>query len=92
MRKPTNRAERDSQRAEPLPEGPRRRRGIEGVGGWASSAGGRWQIPVARALFARLDLDGRTVSLDALHTQAETARALVLEHGADYLLTVKSLP
>ena len=44
---------------------------------------------MARALFARLDLDGRTVSLDALHTQAETARALVLEHGADYLLTVK---
>ena len=25
----------------------------------------------------------------ALHTQDETARALVLEHGADYLLTVK---
>jgi len=53
------------------------------------SAGGRWQIPVARALFARLDLDGRKVSLDALHTQGETARALVLEHGADYLLTLK---
>lgn len=47
------------------------------------------QIPVARELFARLELDGRTVSLDALHTQDETARALVLEHGADYLLTVK---
>ena len=31
----------------------------------------------------------RLVSLDALHTQDETARALVLEHGADYLLTVK---
>jgi hypothetical protein len=47
------------------------------------------EIPVARELFARLELDGRTVSLDALHTQDETARALVLEHGADYLLTVK---
>ena len=47
------------------------------------------EIPVARELFARLELDGRTVSLDALHTQQETARALVLEHGADYLLTVK---
>jgi hypothetical protein len=47
------------------------------------------EIPVARELFARLALDGRTVSLDALHTQEETARALVLEHGADYLLTVK---
>ena len=47
------------------------------------------EIPVARELFPRLELDGRIVSLDALHTQAETARALVLEHGADYLLTVK---
>ena len=44
---------------------------------------------MARELFARLDLEGRLVSLDALHTQDETARALVLEHGADYLLTVK---
>ena len=47
------------------------------------------EIPVARELFERLELDGRIVSLDALHTQDETARALVLEHGADYLLTVK---
>jgi hypothetical protein len=39
--------------------------------------------------FQKLDPDGRKVSLDALHTQAQTARALVLEHGADYLLTVK---
>jgi hypothetical protein len=47
------------------------------------------EIPVARQLFQRLDLEGRLVSLDALHTQDDTARALVLEHGADYLLTVK---
>jgi hypothetical protein len=47
------------------------------------------EIPVARELFDRLDLAGRVVSLDALHTQDETARALVLEHGADYVLTVK---
>ena len=47
------------------------------------------EIPVARKLFERLELEGRFVSLDALHTQDETARALVLEHGADYLLTVK---
>jgi hypothetical protein len=47
------------------------------------------EIPVARELFQKLDLDGRTVSLDALHTQDQTARALVLEHGADYLFTVK---
>jgi hypothetical protein len=47
------------------------------------------EIPVARALFDKLDLDGRKVSLDALHTQDQTARKLVLEHGADYLLTAK---
>jgi len=47
------------------------------------------EIPVARELFHKLDLDGRKVSLDALHTQVQTARELVLEHGADYLLTVK---
>jgi len=47
---------------------------------------------VARQLFQKLDLDGRKVSLEALHTQAQTARALVLEHGADYLLTVKDNP
>jgi len=47
------------------------------------------EIPVARELFHKLDLEGRKVSLDALHTQDQTARELVLEHGADYLLTVK---
>jgi hypothetical protein len=47
------------------------------------------EIPVARQLFSKLELDGRKVSLDALHTQHETARDLVLKHGADYLLTVK---
>ena len=47
------------------------------------------EIPVARELFEKLDLDGRMVSLDALHTQTQTARELVLDHGGDYLLTVK---
>lgn len=47
------------------------------------------EIPVARELFGELDLAGRRVSLDALHTHDETARALVIDHGADYLLTVK---
>jgi hypothetical protein len=47
------------------------------------------EIPVARELFKKLDLDGRKVSLDALHTQDQTARDAVLEHGADFLLTVK---
>jgi len=47
------------------------------------------EIPVARRLFHNLDLEGRLVSLDALHTQTETGLALVQEHGADYTLTVK---
>lgn len=47
------------------------------------------EIPVARKLFSTLDLVGRTVSMDALHTQGQTARELVLEHGAHYVLTVK---
>lgn len=47
------------------------------------------EIPVARELFGTLDLSGRTVSMDALHTCEQTARELVMEHGAHYLLTVK---
>jgi hypothetical protein len=48
------------------------------------------EIPVARQLFGQMDLVGRWVSLDALHTQDQTARQLVMEHGAHYLLTVKN--
>lgn len=48
------------------------------------------EIPVARDLFGELELAGRQVALDALHTQDQTGRQLVLEHGADYLLTVKN--
>ena len=47
------------------------------------------EIPGARRLFKKLGRDGRKVSLDALHTQTQTARQLVLEPGADFLLTVK---
>jgi hypothetical protein len=47
------------------------------------------EIPVAQQLIPHLDLEGRLVSLDALHTQDETGRAVVLEGGGDYLLTVK---
>ncbi len=48
------------------------------------------EIPAVRALCQRLDLDGRLVSIDALHTQTETARQIVLEHGGDYVMTVKA--
>jgi len=47
------------------------------------------EIPVAQELFPDLDLKGRFVSLDALHTQTQTARDIVLDGGGDYLLTVK---
>jgi hypothetical protein len=47
------------------------------------------EIPVARKLFERLDMEGKLVGLDALHTQTATACALVQDAGGDYLLTVK---
>lgn len=47
------------------------------------------EIPAARPLLDRLDLDGRLVVLDALHAQQETARHVVQNKGADYLLRVK---
>ena len=47
------------------------------------------EIPVARVLMKPLDLRGRIVVADALHTQTETARMIVMEKGGDYILTVK---
>jgi hypothetical protein len=47
------------------------------------------EIPVARQLLEPLDIPGCLVTGDALHTQDETARMIVLEKGADYLFTVK---
>jgi hypothetical protein len=47
------------------------------------------EIPAARQLIARLDLDGKPVSLAALHNCQQTARQLVLKAGADYSLTFK---
>ena len=47
------------------------------------------EIPAARRLLARTNLRGRLVSLDAMHTQHQTAAQIVLDAGADYLLTLK---
>jgi hypothetical protein len=47
------------------------------------------EIPAVRTLCARLDLEGRLVSIDALHTKQQTAREVVLAHGGDHLMTVK---
>lgn len=47
------------------------------------------EIPAAPQLLAPLELNGKTVTADALHTQRELACFLVEEKGADYCLTVK---
>ena len=62
--------------------------------------GGRWlgservsrksnEIPAAQVLLGRAPIAGMLVTTDALHTQTETARIIVQERGADYLMTVK---
>jgi hypothetical protein len=48
------------------------------------------EIPAARRLLARTDLAGQLISLDALHTQHQTAAQVVLGCGADYLFTLKA--
>ncbi len=47
------------------------------------------EIPAARRLLARIPIQGRLVSLDAMHTQHQTAAQIVIAAGADYLLTLK---
>ena len=46
------------------------------------------EIPAVRALLSLLSLKGCTVTLDALHTQRETAQVL-RDQGADYILALK---
>jgi hypothetical protein len=47
------------------------------------------EIPEIKPLIEPLDLTGQVVTADALHTQRETARFLVEDKHAHYLLTVK---
>lgn len=47
------------------------------------------EIPAARKLLEKIDVEGKTVVFDALHTQHETARAVVFGGGGDYVFTVK---
>ncbi len=47
------------------------------------------EIPEIKPLLEPLALSGRVVTADALHTQRETARFLVEDKQAHYLLTVK---
>lgn len=47
------------------------------------------EIPAAQTLIGRLELDEMIAVLDALHTQTQTARAIVQEQGGDYVLCLK---
>ena len=47
------------------------------------------EIPAGQTLLDRLELDGTIALMDALHTQVQTARAIVQEGGGDYVLFVK---
>lgn len=48
------------------------------------------EIPAARQLLGRLDLAGKMVLCDALHTQVETGQQILFAQGGDYLMTVKA--
>ena len=47
------------------------------------------EIPAGRQLLGPMDLGGKIVLADALHTQVETAQQILYEQGGEYLLTVK---
>ena len=46
------------------------------------------EIPAVPVLLTLLELEGAVVTLDAMHTQVETARAII-QAKADYVMTVK---
>jgi hypothetical protein len=48
------------------------------------------EIPAVRRWLERVEVAGSLPGLDALHPQQETARQIMQEAGADYLLTVKA--
>jgi hypothetical protein len=47
------------------------------------------EIPTARTLLKRLELQGRIVQLDGMHTQHETVNQILYEGGADYSLILR---
>jgi len=47
------------------------------------------EIPAVAPLLSTVELEGRVITADALHTQQTTAHHLVQERGADYVLVVK---
>jgi Domain of unknown function (DUF4338)/DDE_Tnp_1-associated len=47
------------------------------------------EIPTARKLIERLDLNGKLVQLDGMHTQHQTVHQILYEKGADYGLILR---
>lgn len=47
------------------------------------------EIPTARTLIERLELKGKMVQFDGLHTQHQTVHQLLYEKGADYSLILR---
>jgi hypothetical protein len=47
------------------------------------------EIPTVRTLLRRLDLQGKLVQMDGMHTQHQTAHQILYEHGADYILILR---
>jgi len=61
-------------------------------GRWLGSeriAEGSNEIPAAQELLRRAPIEGKLVTLDAMHTQTETGHIIVQERGADFLMTAK---
>ncbi len=73
----------------PLPAAPTSAAALAPAPAKAAKAKKENEIPAARRLLARADLADKLVSLDALHTQHQTAAEIVLGCGADYLFTLK---
>jgi predicted transposase YbfD/YdcC len=64
--------------------------GIGAVLGQVAVAAKTNEIPAVRDLLkAFADLAGAVITIDALHTQSDTAQ-VILDQGADYLMTVKA--
>jgi hypothetical protein len=47
------------------------------------------EIPTARTLIQRLDLNGKMVQLDGMHTQHQTVHQILYEQGGDYSLILR---
>ena len=47
------------------------------------------EIPTARTLLQRLDLKGRMVQLDGMHTQHQTVNQILYDEGGDYSLILR---